>query len=40
MLRTRLDVCDEEIRDNYPKCVITLDELSTGNLEAKNNILG
>lgn len=33
MLRTRLDVCDEEIRDNYPKCVITLDELSTGNLE-------
>lgn len=33
MLRTRLDVCDEEIRDNYPKCVITLDELSTGNIE-------
>ena len=26
-------ICDEEIRDNYPKYVVTLDELSTGNIE-------
>lgn len=32
-LRTRLDVCDEEIRANYSKYVVTLDELSTGNIE-------
>ncbi len=33
VLRTRLDVCDEEIRANYSKYVVTLDELSTGNIE-------
>lgn len=33
MYYARLDVCDEEIRDNYPKYVVTLDELSTGNIE-------
>lgn len=32
-LRIRLDVCDEEIRANYSKYVVTLDELSIGNIE-------